>query len=268
MSRLLDKLEQAMEGKAQPMGFAAAVARAKVRPMLILAQLPRLDPAPAQSAAAEKADGCLIPLELIRRNPEALESVLQALGEIPWGVALGSEASQETLAPLLEKGCDFAVVGDAAPAVALLQQEDLGYFMELDSSLPDSLARAIDRLPIDALLLREASLNITFRQLMTLQRLSLLTGRPLFIPPPMPLGKGEMEALWETGVRGIVVDLGQEDAQEQLRKVAQALDAMELPKKPHERRAALLPPTPEGWAEPEEEEDLAQDQAQDDQDSR
>ncbi len=243
-----------MEGKVQPMGFAAHASRPAVRPLLVLGYLSQPDPKLAEAAASEKVDACLITPGQGAKSKKALESTIKALGQVPWGLVLqGGEP--ETVAGLREMGCDFLVVTLDSLASPVLRQEEMSLVLQLGVDLPDALAQATGELPIDAVLVPDSA-SLSLKQWLLLRRLCQFSGQPLFLPAPQPATKEDLEALWEAGVRGILVDMDKEGAQEYLREMAKTLETVEAaPKKPRERRTALLPAVSGGLAAEEEEEE-------------
>ena len=258
MSRLSDKMEKAMEGKVQPMGFATHAAWSAVRPLLVVGRLPKSDPALAELAVSEKVDVCLFLQDQVEKGKEAFDATLKAMGEVPWGVAL-TEASPELVDQLQQEGCDFLVVTpDAIAAPLLRERKEMSVILQVDVEMSDAMLQAAGGLPLDAILISGWS-PLTLRRWMELHRLCGMSGQPLFLPAPKPATKEELEALWEAGVRGVVVDMGEPESREHLIQIAKALESVETsPKKAKERRTALLPAFGGGWAaaeDGEEEED-------------
>ena len=139
----------------------------------------------AALAARGGADAVLIPLSNTEKEAQALSQSLEALGGLPWGATV-EELSAEELGRLKEKGCDFVVFSSARAAAAVLLEEEMGKVLEVETSLPDSQAAALDPLPIDALLVRAGAASLTVQGVMELQSLADLTGKPLlYVVPPL-----------------------------------------------------------------------------------
>ena len=261
MSKLLDKLERISEGSIQPLGFGAAVARTKLTPMLVIASIPAGNnqlPAIAEKAGA---DALLLTLESLDKESKALSKISQAKFDIPWGVSAETLTSK-VLERLIEAGCDFAVFSSAKTPAAVLNEDKIGKVLKLDPSLPDSLARTIHRLQVEAVLLSPASddeaTTLTVHQLMVYERLGGVAGKHLLALMPLTMSSGDLESLWGIGVRGVVVDISAEQPEQRLSEIKEAI--LKLPtkrRKPREKMRATLPPpsVTSEKTEPDEEEE-------------
>ncbi len=202
MSRFLPKLRRIWEGKSQPIGFATA--RTKSPPMALVALLPQGEAGLADLAVKEGVDAVLFPKGNLAGK--ALHQLSQSLGDIPWGVSVEA-VTQEEVARLIEMGCDFLTFSGEVPA-ALLMEDRLGKMLELEPSLSDSLLRTVASLPIDAVLFGSADdFPLTVRRLMDYRRLANLVGKPSLLMLPSELGVGDLESLWEVGIRGVAVPM-------------------------------------------------------------
>jgi len=259
MSKLLDKLEQISEGRAQPLGFGAAVARGKSLPMVIVASVPVGDAKLAAIAAKAGADAVLMTIEHQEKSDKALAKLSSAKTDIPWGVSLNA-VTKEQVEQLIGMDCDFVIFAPDKTPAAVLGEEKIGKVLRIDPSLNDSLAKAINRLSIDAVLLGPVSEDespLTVYQLMVYERLAAGAGKHLLaaMPPGLPID--DIESLWGLGVRGVVVDLAVKDPEQRLSQVKEAIQKLPTTrKKPGEKISALLPLSREGpVATPPEEED-------------
>jgi len=156
MSKLLDKLERISEGRTQPLGFGAAVTRGKSLPMVIVASVPLGNAKLAAIAAKAGADALLMTIKHQEKMDKALAKLSSAETDIPWGVSLNAVTKDE-VEQLIEMGCDFVVFAPDKTPAAVLGEERIGKVLQIDSSLSDSLAKAINRLSIDAVLLGPVS---------------------------------------------------------------------------------------------------------------
>jgi len=174
MSKLLEKLELLSEGRAQPLGFGAAAARAKSPQMVVVASVPAGDIKLVTTTTKAGADAVLVTIEHESKKEEALSQLSRTKIEIPWGVSL-DKVTREEARQLAEIGCDFVVFAPAETPAALLGEEKIGKVLRLDASLEDSLTRTINRLSVDAILLSRAGEEqspLTVHQLMVYERLA------------------------------------------------------------------------------------------------
>jgi len=248
MSKLLDKLNQASRGAAQPLGFKAATSKSKSQPMVLIACLPK-GTTRAMAAAKESADAVLL------KGAQSLEKLVASLGEATWGAAL-EEYTEEQITMLKEKGCDFLVFDAAKAPPTLLREEEVGKIVEIDPTIADGLVRAIEQLPIDAVLIGgEPSLSV--HRLMVCQHVANLVRKPLVASAPLDMSKEDLEALREAGMAGVVVN-AEEDAKEGLSRLRQTIDGLPPFKRMREKAEALLPyivPAETAEAQEEEEEE-------------
>jgi len=264
MSKLLEKLERASEGRAQPLGFGAGSSREKTLPMVVLASA-TLDHAHLLAAAADGGADALLIIAEQPSSDKALAQLRKAKPAIPWGVRFGSLA-REDMAKLIDMGCDFVVFHPERASASVLTEDRIGKVLDIDPSLSDNLVKAAARLSVDAVLLSplgEGRTPLTVRQLMELERLAAGAGKYVLtsLPPSLPV-EG-IEALWSIGVRGVVVDLTAVDPGERLAQVREAISRLPArKKKPKDKLAARLPslsglatgrPPGEEEEEPEEE---------------
>jgi hypothetical protein len=246
MSRFLDKLERIWEGKAQPLGFGAQ-AKTKSPPMALVATLPLGRGDMVALAVAESVDAVLVPVEELAKEVEVLSQAIQTVGDIPLGVWVKT-VTEEDVRQLSELGCDFLVFGaDEVPATILVEGE-IGKVLEIKPSLSDGLAKAIARLPIDAVLLKSEAQPLTVRRLMDYQRIASSVGKPSLSALPQGRGRDEVKGLWQAGIRGVVL------SPEQLSQVREAIQALPLTKGRTKGKVDIfLPPISEEMGEIEEE---------------
>ena len=260
MSKLLEKLERISEGSGQPMGFGAAVTRTKISPLLTIASVPAGNAQLMGIATKEGADALLLTVENLEKDSKTLAKMNRAKAEIPWGVFL-EKVGKEDIGQLIELGCDFIVFDPAQTQAAVLMEEKIGKVLRLDTSLPENLAKSINRLQVDAVLLNPVGggeTAFTVHQLMVLERLAGSTGKYVLMTMPPGLSAGDIEILWGLGARGLVVDMALEQPEQRLSQVKEAI--RQLPttrKKSREKFRATLPASiaPSEKAAPEEDED-------------
>ncbi|HEY48609.1 MAG TPA: hypothetical protein G4O13_01015 [Dehalococcoidia bacterium] len=251
MSKLLEKLELLSEGRAQPLGFGAAAARAKSPQMVVVASVPAGDIKLVTTTIKAGADAVLVTIEHESKKEEALSQLSRTKIEIPWGVSL-DKVTREEARQLAEIGCDFVVFAPAETPAALLGEEKIGKVLRLDASLEDSLTRTINRLSVDAILLSRAGEEqspLTVHQLMVYERLAASAGKYLLADMPPGLPTDDVESLWELGVRGLVVDLAVKDPEQRLSQVQEAIQ--KLPTTRKKKRGGIAATLPLAGAQSE-----------------
>ncbi|MBI4215922.1 MAG: hypothetical protein HY687_00800 [Chloroflexi bacterium] len=234
MSWFVEKLERITTPRPKPMGFGAAARAVKEPALLLLALLgPKEGLPPALPAGADAV--------VLRRLPKEKTGQESSQNQPPWGLALESVGAEET-AKLQESSCDFVIFGAAGTATALLHDEDIGKILRADPDQPDSHLRVLANMPIDALFLElPSSGSLDMAALVHCQRLAMLAQRPILLHLAQSLQEGDLEGLWNVGVRALAVELATapQGLWEELRR---AIDAFTpAPKKDRERRSAVLP---------------------------
>ncbi len=241
MSRLIDKLHQLSAVVSQSMGFRAAVATSAKPKMLLIARLVQAGPAGVADYLGG-ADAGLLPVSKSSPAASSIREALEAVPDIPWGGWLG-DAGREEVARVVEAGCDFIVFPLGTP-LAVVQDSEVGKILEVETSLSDDLLAAVGELPIDAVLVRaEPGQFLTWHHLAQFQRCAGLLPQPLLVSLlPLSVAASELQAVWEAGVAGMVVEVGIEEPAGRLRELRQMMDKLDLPlSRKRDKPAALLP---------------------------
>ena len=233
------------------MGFrAAAMAPSKPR-MLLVAVVPGGEAEhPADIVAG--ADAGLLSMAKLGSGAKALEQMSQAVPDIPWGGWL-KEIGKEGVGKV---GGDFIVFPAEKAALAMLDDKETGKILEVEPWLEPGLLKAIDSLPVDAVLIAaEDKQFLTWHHLMLFQRCVNILSKPLLVLVPPEVTAGELGALWEAGVRGVVVKAGEEGL---VAGIRQMLDELPVPSAGKKNKAGPLLPRmggETGIASEEEEEE-------------
>ena len=255
MGELLDKLERASRGATTPLGFASAVKREKIAPMLLLGALAAGDAAGAKLASDGVLDGAIV-VGTGGANKADVDRSVAALAGVTVGVWL-DEAQ-----PGGPDGTDFEVFSSEATPAGALSGEGRTTVMQVVPELDDSLLRTIESLPVDAFLVSLADAgSLTVRQLMRLARVRSVTSRWILVHVASLPTKEELEQLRDAGAVAVVVDLAGVTAAA-LKATHELL--RELPHEPTKRKkvrgvvtipAAAAPASGPSRPEPEPDED-------------
>ncbi len=247
MSRLIDRLNQTTKGTSRVLGFQVtpqADTKPKIRLIAHVSQMVN----PGQLAEEiDGADGLLI--NLPGADVATLKTVTEAIGNIPWGWCL-EDSPGENLKKGLKRSADFIVFSSDA-ALYLPETEGTGRILEVESSLSEGMVRAINEMPVDAVLAADEDGTgpaLTWRHLMRYTRLAELLRKPLLVPIAPEAGTGEFQALWKAGITGVVVTGG-------IKELRGIIDRTDFPSRQRGEMGALLPhPRAETNGEIEEEE--------------
>lgn len=244
MSRFLDRLERISSGATGSMGFGAAP-REKLPGLALVAQVSGADHTSALPLVAQLRPDAVLFCGL-SPSPN-LKALGQALASTPWGARLSSLSDEEARA-FREGGCDLLVFPLLGTSVAAISSEDLGRILCVDPPMEEGDLRAMDALPIDALLLSMKGVcgAWTLRDLATVAAISRRSSKFVLVETTHPPSSPELEALRNAGVRGLVVDLGV-GPPEALAQLKTAI--LEMPRRRPSRRdrpTAVLP----GFSQP------------------
>jgi hypothetical protein len=254
MSRFINNLRQASKAVSPPMGFRAAETASKPR-MLLIAHLPQADINHLAGYVAG-ADAGLISITKPGSGAKILKDVSQLVPGIPWGGWLGS-ASRGGINKLVVAGCDFVVFPPDA-SLAILDEAKVGKILAMEALLDEGLIKAVNELPADAVFItggQERLPSLTWHHLMLFRRFVDLLSKPLLVPMPSDIAANELQALWDAGVDGVVVEVVSGQPVETVNGLSLMIDGLTLPVKRKRRQPAALLPGVRGESnlEPEEE---------------
>ena len=235
MSKLIDKLNQVVKAVPQPMGFRTAKPVPTKPKMLLIASLAR-----ANNIAS--ADAVLI--TKFSSDSRILQKIAQTFPDIPWGLRL-ENIDRGRIGPIVEAGCDFVVFPAASTISVMPEDDEIGKILQVEASLSEGLLKAVNELPIDAVLIANEQGEeyfLTWHRLMLFQHFADLLTKPLLVPIPLNVTANELQVLWETGVGGVVVEAGVGQPVGRLEELRQVIDKLPLPSPRKRGKAeALLP---------------------------
>ena len=208
MSRLIDELHRVARDTSQPIGFRAARPAASEPRILLIASLAYSGDIDRLSDCVAGADAILLRLAKQRLTATTLKKMTESLPDMPWGGYL-EDIIAKKVEILVEAGCDFVVFPEASRISATPQDDKIGKILQVESSLGEGLLRAINDLPVDAVLATDAYQagdSIAWHHLINIQRLANLLTKPFLTQVPLNVTDSELKVLWEAGVDGVVVE--------------------------------------------------------------
>ena len=246
MSKLLSKLEKINRGSPARLGFSTASRTERTPSMALIGRLSQNYTQGAKRLAKVEADGALLDGGgLESKLPEAAA----ALGSIPWGIradGLDGEGARE----LLEKGCDFFVVSPDKVTVEAVKDDRAAYLLVLPQDADERFLRAIEDLPVDAVIMSLGSPKspLTLQHLITVCSVRSLFDKYLAVEAPVDLSSKEIEGLRDVGVDALVVDAAR-SSERTLGNLKEAL--LSAPRQRRSRSERVSPVLPRGsYAEP------------------
>jgi hypothetical protein len=240
MSRLIDKFQKASQSSLPPMGFRTSRS-APPEPGLLLIVSAAPD-AIKNSADIGNASGVLVRPDASSVTAENIKNMVEIIPDIPVGLYLEDADDKETAAAA-GAGGDFLVFPASSRISPAPADKKTGRIIQVESAMDDSLLRAVNSLPVDAVLVADtfAGGALVWHQLMIFQHLANLIAKPLIVNIPSDITGAELKALWEAGVDGVVVEASTLKASG-LKKLREAIG--KLPPRSARKRGkieALLP---------------------------
>ncbi len=240
MSKFIHKLNRVSQVAPSPMGFMAKPTSEKSK-ILLIASLTQLNANNLVDYVAG-ADAGLIHVSALNSGIEVLQEIQQTVSDIPWGLWLGDTRSKG-IKQLAKIDSDFIVFPAVNTPLAILQNDKTGKILEVEASLDEGLLRTVDELPVDAVLLagEKGEPNfLTWRHIMRFQRFAYLLAKPLLVSIPPRVTINELQTIWEAGVDGVIVEVGDGQPTDRLKKLRQIIDKLDLPSQ-RKQAEALLP---------------------------
>lgn len=255
MSRLIDKLKKQSEPTPVQMGFRRT-APVNAPPSILLIANVTVDESGSPIKTIDGADAVLLDSAKFELTAKTLPKIVKALGETPWGIYM--EEGKDTAEMPDDTGCDFVVLSPASSVTTAPKNEKTGKILQVESSMDDGLLRALNDLPVDAVLASDSfgeGKTLAYHHLMILRYMAMLVGKPLIVPVPTTISKDELKALWDAGIEGVLVpvDVTKDENLKELHEIAVKLPPRTPPKG---RKADVsLPRQAEIKEEPPEEEE-------------
>ena len=204
MSKLIEKFKLYTQPAVQTLGFQRNITRERPRLVLIA------DTSYDKSATIKKltgADAFFTGMQPDAKTLDTIEDSNTPVTEIIRGTRLDSNILQNMSnnPEFSVPHADFFIFSYDTPLVTLPASS--GRIIEIDSSTSDTLLRALEDLPVDAIFLRDDTTEkITWGTLNLIQRVDNLTSRFLLVKVSPNVNKIELEMLWRVGIDGIIVD--------------------------------------------------------------
>ncbi len=257
MSTFIDKLKRLSHEAPRSMGFRVTqpVSPAKPKMQLVISVTEA-----SIKPLADYIEGADAGLLRISSNSTAktLQKVSQTMPDIPWGGWL-QDNGLEAIKQVNQAGYDFVVFSATNTPLAILQDDAVGKIVEVEASLGDGLLRAVNKLPVDAVLVAgdpAKGQSLTWQHLMLFRRLADLLTKPLLVTIPPKVTSAELQALWDAGVNGVVVEITAEIPKDTVKELRRLIDQLTLPS-PHREKIEprLSPVVQEPNLETDEEEE-------------
>ena len=257
MSRLIDKLTKIRQIESQPMGFALGRVTSESSRMQLLAYLSS-ENVNKLFDSVSSADAILV--EITKSDSVAtLEKLCRSKNGAPTGGWLKTSASG-TLKKALNITCDF-IIFPSDTELNVIPKEKVGRILVVEASWSEGLLRTINDLPVEAVLLAgsEAEATLTLNRLMLFQRLIYMVNKPVLVSTPANLTDTELQALWDMGISGIVIQVSDDESAKGLSELHKYIERLAPPAFRKKNRASAILPRP-SVEEPKTEENEEEDE--------
>ena len=214
MGKLIDTLNRTGQDSGPKLGFGARDAD-NTSSFTIVTQLAKLDNASAGAAVQNGAAAIGGPASARKKGTGV---AAKALG-LDARVACGSAG--------LASGADFSIVNPTQPLGDSLSNQDTDLVLSIPADAPDETIRALEALPIDAIVLEAPTPPESIEDLVPYYRVARSTSKPILARAPLAATDAHLVALRDAGVSGLLVEVGgdQYDALRSLNARVQGLPA-------------------------------------------
>lgn len=238
MSKFIDTLDRLSRSEPQPIGFRVSHS-VSPKPKIQLVASVAEESVDGLTEQVAGADAGLLRIAKPGSGAKALQKISRAVPDIPWGSWLQGGSPKE-IEGITKAGSDFVVFPATHTPLAILHSDEVGKILEVEASLSEGLLRAANELPIDAVLIageQGDDFFLTWQHLLLFRRFADLLTIPLLVSIPSKVTADELQALWEAGIKGVVVEVGVGQPQDRLKELRQAIDKLTSPS-PHKREKA------------------------------
>jgi hypothetical protein len=241
MGRLIDILKQASHSEPPPLGFRTIQKNLKPK-LLVIASVGQADLSTGTDIA-DVADALLFNAQKAA-DVKAAEKAAKTVKNIPCGCRLNGSVKIDFEKTVL----DFVVFDDNIPAASLLKSEKTDKVIVVDNELPTEAVRVLDTMPQNAFFLDEKQnekFSLTWQKLTVYKRFALLASKPLLVSVPLGLSVEELQAIWDMGVCGVVVQVNDTESIEALKKLKKDTEKLVVPsKRKQDKSRAIVPQVP------------------------
>ncbi len=231
MSKFLKTLEKRTKSSPVPIGFGSSLNDGQKSTMVLVGLISNQNAKNLKLANQFELDAILLHID---KPGQGLSKTVDALDGKPLGIQIETLSSKQS-SSLVRSGCDFFVHTLAQTEVDALYEGDAGYVLEVDLGISEHDLRALDLLPIDAVLVSLASTScpLSLSNISDIVSIRVMFEKFLLVEVSSKISAKEIETLRDSGVDGIVVDITHSDEQNIL-SLQQTMNS--LPRQKQQRR--------------------------------
>ncbi len=230
MSKLIQKLEQAINPPPRPLGFAASRDETKAPSMVTIVR--------SDAANSKLAEG----------GSDAFDSALFSLGngtadglsklkdEVVWGLQ-PSKVDPAEMESLKEAGCDYLVFGIEDTPGAVFNEEGIGKVLAVETTLEEQYMRVLEDTPADAIFITsEPEAEVTVKGLMAYRSVIAYVTKTVLVRASLDTSESDLKALQNLGIAGLVLEVQSAADVKKASKLKEAIVALP-PRQPDDREA-------------------------------
>ena len=250
MSKLSDLIRRTARRESGSIGFHPASRPTRNPSLLVAATVRSAGPSAVTDASGAGADIVLI-------AADAGSERLAAAGLAADGTAVGlwqNETNAGTSESARAAGIDFLVFAAESTPAHVLLDDKMAFVLSLEEGLSDTELRAIESLPIEALMVGYWEGALTVRRQLELRRLSGLSRKPLILSVQPEVTGPELEALRDSGVVALILD-GPAVDPAAIRTMKERIAALPPRRRRREERAEVSIPAPAAASHDHDEDD-------------
>jgi hypothetical protein len=235
-------------GRAKPRSLGFGRGRDEDKPaaaMVLVAQVDGLDAAAAKAAIAAGAAAVAFTVGPeavggLAEGSSALREAIQACGEAVPGLVFGPDAELTGDMPerFAAAKVDFVVAPVQRTPAAFLTAESIAKVPSVDASQPAALIRALGDMDVDALCVspprrRRNAAELTVYDMMHYKGVAELARPPIMVLAEQAIHPGDLQALRDVGVDGIVLPVAKlgDDAAERITAFRDAIAKVKVQRK-------------------------------------
>ena len=249
MSKFGEKIRQATRREAGPIGFAT-LATQRPPSMLVLVVVDAKARKDAVAEALRHADAAVVRAGHVEAGIEGLKGLREAAPDLPCGLWVRA-VGRDDVRGAWQAGADFVIYGDEETDAGVFLEEGVGHVLALAPGPSDAYLRMVEASAVEAVLVEGWTGPLTVRHSFELQRIGMLTRRPLVVPPGGDLDETQLQVLRDLGVAVVAV----EAASGQAARLRELIERLPARRRREERAEPLLPKVAVGADEDEDDED-------------
>ena len=255
MSRLIDRLKRVSGVAPQPMGFRVAREEAEKPGIFAIASIA----SNKLSKMDEKLTGADAVVSHVADSDSGIKlakEISQSLSGIPCGLWL-DDVDGKNIKKAANASGDF-IIFPANASLAVLKEGKPGKILEVPAYMEASLLRAVNELPVDAVLITAEGVKdstLTCKNLLFFHLCAGLLEKSLLASVPLSISADELQTLWEAGISGVVLAIEDEPSLERFAALRGEIDRATFPPRRRRRKVEVVLPSAGGLTEEAEEEE-------------